>query len=80
MSEVQAFGRIKAIYDALPTKDCWIAGSAMRSFLVGERAKDLDIFSADPDKTIAAFKADISFKAGKENQFIANFYKNGLCY
>lgn len=80
MSEVQAFGRIKAIYESLPTKDCWIAGGALRSFLVGDKVKDIDIFSSDPDKTLSAFKESEDYKAGHENEFIANFYKDGLCY
>lgn len=52
MSNIQAFGIAKSIYDGLPTKDCWIAGGAMRSWLVGERVKDIDIFSAEPEKRI----------------------------
>lgn len=81
MSEVQAFGRLKAIYDNMPAKEIsWIAGGALRSFLVGEHVKDLDIFSNDPEKVCAAFIADETFKAGFSNEFISNFYKDGLCY
>jgi len=80
VSEVQAFGRVKSIYDSLPTKACWIAGGAMRSFLVGERLNDLDIFSSDPTATEKTFQADPSYKAGFNNDFIANFYKDGFCH
>lgn len=81
MSEVQAFGRLKALYDVMPAKDiCWIAGGALRSFLMGEHVKDLDIFSNDPDAVLSAFKSDDTFKAGFNNDFIANFYKDGICY
>lgn len=81
MSEVQAFGILKAIYEAMPAKDiCWIAGGALRSYLVGDKVKDIDIFSANPEKVLEAFRADNTFKAGFENEYIANFYKDGLCY
>lgn len=81
MSEVQAFGKLKALYDAMPAKEiAWIAGGALRSYLVGERVKDLDIFSNDPDAVQAAFIADETFKAGFKNDLIANFYKEGICY
>lgn len=81
MSEVQAFGKLKSLYEAMPAKDiAWIAGGALRSYLLGERVKDLDIFSADPEKVQAAFSADDSFKAGFQNDLIANFYKDGICY
>lgn len=81
MSEVQAFGRLKALYENMPAKDIsWIAGGALRSFLLGEKVKDLDIFSSDPDAVYAAFQADSSFKEGHNNSFVANFYKDGICY
>lgn len=81
MGEVQAFGKLKALYDAMPAKDIsWIAGGALRSYLVGDRVKDLDIFSAEPEKVEAAFKADESFKASFSNDFISNFYKGDICY
>lgn len=80
MSEVQAFGIAKSIYEKLPTKNCWIAGGAMRSWLTGDRVKDVDIFSADPAVTLASFKADETFKAGHENDFIAHFYRDNLRY
>lgn len=81
MTEVQAFGRLKSIYDELPAKEhCWIAGGALRSFLVGDRVKDLDIFSKTPSLIEAALCMDDRFKIGKVNEFIANFYKDGLCY
>lgn len=53
MSEVQAFGKLKALYDAMPAKDIsWIAGGALRSYLVGDRVKDLDIFSAERKRNV----------------------------
>lgn len=79
--EIQAFGRLKSLYDNMPAKDIsWIAGGALRSFLVGDKVKDLDIFSNDPAAVESAFEADESFKKGNSNQFITNFYKDGLCY
>lgn len=49
MTEVQAFGALKALYDKMPAKEIsWIAGGALRSYLLGERVKDLDIFSNNP--------------------------------
>lgn len=80
MSEVQAFGHVKALWDSLPIKSCWIAGGAMRSWLVGDLVKDIDIFSNDPDAVLTAFKADESFKPGHENDFIAHFYKDNMRY
>lgn len=80
MSEVQAFGKVKAIYEALPTKECWIAGGAMRSWLTGEKVKDIDIFSADPSKVLEAFKQNSEWKADVENDWIAHFYKDKLRY
>lgn len=81
MSEVQAFGRLKSLYKKMPAKEIsWIAGGALRSFLVGDKVKDLDIFSNDPESVLSAFKADDTFKIGHENDFISNFYKDGICY
>lgn len=81
MAEIQCFGAIKNIYDAMPAKEIsWIAGGALRSYLVGDRVKDLDIFSANPEAVLEAFKSRDDFKAGFENDFIANFYKEGMCY
>jgi len=80
MSEVQAFGRVKAIYDALPIKSCWIAGGAMRSWLVGDRVKDIDIFSNDPNAVVRAFNESDDFTKSIENDFIAHFYKDNLRY
>lgn len=81
MSEVQAFGRLKSLYEAMPAKNVsWIAGGALRSFLVGDKVKDLDIFSHDPQKVMDAFNGADGFKKGQENDFIANFYKDGFCY
>lgn len=81
MSEVQAFGRLKSLYEKMPAKEIsWIAGGALRSFLVGDKVKDLDIFSSDPEKVLSAFKSDDSFKVGHENDFISNFYKDNMCY
>lgn len=80
MSEVQAFGHVKALWESLPTKKCWIAGGALRSWLVGDRVKDIDIFSANPKETLEAFKSSEAFKFGRENDFIAHFYKDGLRY
>lgn len=81
MTDVQAFGRLKRIYDEMPAKEIsWIAGGALRSFLVGDKVKDLDIFSSDPESVLSKFKNSESFKLGHENDFISNFYKDGLCY
>lgn len=80
MSDVQAFGKVKAIYDEFPTKECWIAGGAMRSWLTGERVKDIDIFGPEPLKIADAFRGNSDWKAGFENDLIANFYKDSLCY
>ena len=80
-SEVQAFGRLKSIYENMPSKDiAWIAGGALRSFLVGDKVKDIDIFSSDPVSVEKSFDEDDSYKKGKSNDFITNFYKDGLCY
>lgn len=81
MSEVQAFGALKALYDKMPAKEIsWIAGGALRSYLLGERVKDLDIFSNNPKAVQEHFASDSSFKAGFQNDLIANFYKDGICY
>lgn len=80
MATIQAFGKIASIYNDLPTKSCWIAGGSMRSFLTGDRVKDIDIFSADPQNTLDAFKADTRFSKSVENEFIAHFYKDNLRY
>jgi hypothetical protein len=81
MSEVQAFGALKALYDKMPAKEIsWIAGGALRSYLLGEKVKDLDIFSNNPSAVQDAFTSDASFKAGFQNDLIANFYKDGICY
>lgn len=40
----------------------------------------MDIFSNDPDSVLQAFKSDDTFNAGFENDFISNFYKDGMCY
>jgi hypothetical protein len=78
---VQCFGMLKNIYDNMPSKDnAWIAGGALRSFLVADKVKDIDIFSYDVQKTLSDFRSDISFELRNENEFIANFYKNNLCY
>ena len=80
MSEVQAFGKVKSIYESLPTQNCWIAGGALRSYLVGDRVKDLDIFSSDPEKTLSAFKESDNYKQGFENDFVSNLYRDGIHY
>lgn len=80
MSEVQAFGHVKALWEGLPTKNCWIAEGAMRSWLVGEKVKDVDIFSSDPNGVLAAFKADETFTPGHENDFIAHFVRDKMRY
>ena len=78
---VQCFGMLKNIYDNMPSKDnAWIAGGALRSFLVADKVKDIDIFSYDVQKTLSDFRSDTSFELRNENEFIANFYKNNLCY
>ncbi len=81
MTEVQAFGTIKSIYEALPAKEiCWIAGGAMRSHLLGERVKDYDIFSKTPELIVSEFLKDESYSKGIENDFFANFYKEKKCF
>jgi hypothetical protein len=78
--EIQAFGHVKEVWESLPTKSCWIAGGCMRSWLVGDRVKDVDIFSEDPEETLRAFKANDNYTAGRENDFIAHFYRDKLRY
>jgi len=78
--KVQAFGIAKHIFYNLPTQDCWIAGGAMRSWLVGDKVKDIDIFSNDPDAVIAAFEASDNYKSGVKNDFIAHFYRDKVRY
>lgn len=80
MEKVQAFWIAKSIFDSLPTQNCWIAGGAMRSWLVGDPVKDIDIFSSDPDAVIAAFEESDNYKAGVKNDFIAHFYRKDVRY
>lgn len=68
-----------AIMKNLP-ENCWIAGGCMRSFLVGERAKDVDIFSADPDSIVAFLENREDFKKSFGNEFFQNFVHDGLTY
>lgn len=52
----------------------------MRSFLVGDPVKDIDIFSETPHETLAAFNSDTRFSKTIENEFVAHFYKDKLRY
>ena len=52
----------------------------MRSWLTGERVKDIDLFSFDPQAVITAFQASGSYKASFHNEFVANFYKDNCCF
>jgi hypothetical protein len=52
----------------------------MRSWLTGERVKDIDIFSPSPEAVVSAFAADASYKASFNNDFIANFYRDRCCF
>lgn len=59
---------------------CWIAGGCMRSFLVGEKAKDIDIFTAEPDRVIEFLASKEGFKKTFGNDFFQNFKHKDLTY
>jgi len=61
-------------------ENCWIAGGCMRSFLVGEKAKDIDIFTANPESVIASLDGKDGFKKTFGNEFFQNFKKGDLTY
>lgn len=77
--EVQWAVQLKEIAKNLPT-DCWIAGGCLRSFLVGEKPKDIDIFSNNPEKVISYLSENDKFKKAFGNDFFQNFKYNNLTY
>ncbi len=70
---------LDGIIKELP-ENCWIAGGCMRSYLVGEKAKDIDIFTADPDSVINVLEGKDGFKKTFGNDFFQNFKYKGLTY
>lgn len=60
--------------------NCWVAGGAVRSHLCGEKPKDIDIFSKDPDTIVAAFEAADNYTKTFGNEFFQNFKKGDTTY
>jgi hypothetical protein len=77
--EAQWTKPLDGIIKELPD-NCWIAGGCMRSFLCGEKPKDIDVFTADPDSVIAFLEKKDGFKKSFGNDFFQNFKFKDLTY
>lgn len=77
---IEAFQKLETLYKSLPASNCWIAGGALRSALLDEPIKDIDIFTDDFARTKREFIESGKFNNRQENDDVINFYKEDTIY